>query len=122
MNEIEAGLVDANAAELELPAPERGEADGSGDGASVEDGLGTVSGILVDREVGDDEAWSRQDAEFHGGEADGAAKSGGDQRGDAVLVAGDADERGKDQQGDEDENCRECQPESGVSPGPDLLV
>src|SRR5208337_4409524 len=68
-NEVQAGFVDADGADLKPSSPQREEANGGGDGAGVEDRLGAEFRVFVHSQVSEDKAGTRKQAEVDRGEA-----------------------------------------------------
>jgi hypothetical protein len=95
VDEIDAGVSEADGGELDAAAPERGDAEGGADGVGADDGFGAECGVFLDDQIFKDEAgkWEEVEADFV--EMDGAAEAVADAVGDALLIAIDADERRK---------------------------
>ena len=91
VDEVDAGVGEADGGELDAAAPEGAEAEGGADGVGADDGLGAEGGVFVDDEVFEGEAGEREEVEDDSVEVDGAAEAVADAGGDAVLVAVDAD-------------------------------
>ena len=100
MDEIDAGLGEADGGELDAAAPEGAEAEGGTDGVGPDDGLRAEGGVFVNDEVLECEAGERKEIEADFVEVDGAAEAVADAGGDAALVAVavDADVWGKQDQ------------------------
>ncbi len=108
IDEVDAGVGEADGGELEAAAPEGGDAEGGVDGVGADDGLVAEGGVFVDDEVFKGQAGEREEIEGDLVEVDGAAKAFADAVGDAALVAVETDQRRKqneekdDQTGEDD--------------------
>ncbi len=90
-DEVNAGVGQRDAGELDAAAPERTDAKVGADLAGAQDGLGAEGGGLIDHEVLQREAGDGQQIEADPVEVDGAAERGADVERDAALVAADVD-------------------------------
>ena len=99
------GSVKRDGGELDLAAPEGGDAQVGVDGHGADDGLVAEGGVLADDEVRDGEAGEGKEGEGDVVEMDGAAEALADAGGDAALVAVDADE-GRDEREEEKARSR----------------
>jgi len=98
VDEIDAGVGEADGGELDAAAPEGTDAEGGADGVGADDWLGAEGGVFIDDEVFEREAGEREEIEDDSVEVDGAAEAVADAGGDASLVAIDADVWGKQDQ------------------------
>ena len=92
-DEVDAGVGQDDAGELDVFAPERAEAKVCANLAGAQDGLGAEGGVLIDHEVLQRDAGDGQQIEADPVEVDGAAERGADVARDAALVAADVDVR-----------------------------
>ena len=93
MDEVDAGVGEADGGELEAAAPEGGDAEGGVDDVGADDGLVAEGGVFVDDEVFEREAGEREEIEGDLVEVDGAAEALANAVGDAALIAVEADKR-----------------------------
>ena len=114
-DEVDAGVGQRDAGELDAAAPERTDANVGADLAGAQDGLGAEGGVLIDHEVLQREAGDGQQIEADPVEVDGAAERGADIARDAALVAADVDVRRKkrEQQKGEDGTEDSDEPAAG---------
>ena len=96
MDEIDAGVGEADGGEFDAAPPERAEAQGGADGVGTNDRLGAKGRVFVDDEIFEGEARKGKEIEADLVEMDGAAEAVADAVGDALLIAVDADERRKE--------------------------
>ena len=108
VDEIDAGIGEADGGELDAAAPEGADAEGGADGVGADDGLGAEGGVFVDDEIFEGEAGEREEVEADFVEMDGAAEAVADAVGDALLIAIDADERREE---DEEKDRQGCEGE-----------
>ena len=100
--EVDAGIVEVDAADFEPLTPERGKAQEDGDGGRAEERLGSEAGVFLYGEVVNGEARQREDFKVHGAEVDGVSEAAREAVGDGAVVAADVDER-QQKPGDDDE-------------------
>ncbi len=105
VDEVDAGVREADGGELDAAAPEGADAKGGADGGGADDRLGAEGGVFVDDEVLEREAGERQEIETDPVEMNGAAEAVADAVGDAPLIAIDADERGKKDEEKDHQGC-----------------
>ena len=108
VDEVDAGVGEADGGELDAAAPEGADAEGGADGVGADDGLGAEGGVFVDDEVFESEAGEREEVQADPVEMDGAAEAVADAVGDALLIAIDADER---REQDEEKDRQGCEGE-----------
>ena len=63
VDEVDAGVGEADGGELDAAAPEGADAEGGADRVGADDGLGAEGGVLVDDEVLEGEAGEREEVE-----------------------------------------------------------
>ena len=97
VDEVDAGLVEADGGEFYAPGPEGADAKGGSDGTGTDDRLGAEGGVFADNQIFKGEAGEREQIEGDAVEMDGAAEAVADAGSDAALEAVDADE-GRDEQ------------------------
>ncbi len=93
VDEVDAGIGEADGGELDAATPEGADAQGGSDGVSADDRLGTECGVFVNDEIFENEAGEGQEIQADLIKMNGAAEAVADAVGDAPLVAIDADER-----------------------------
>ena len=93
VDEVDAGVGEADGGELDAAAPEGADAKGGADGVGADDGLGAECWIFLDDEIFENEAGEGKEVQADFVEVDGAAEAVADAVGDALLIAIDADER-----------------------------
>ena len=109
VDEVDAGVGEADGGELEAAAPEGGDAEGGVDDVGADDGLVAEGWVFVDDEVFKGEAGEREEVEGDLVEVDGAAEAFAYAVGDAALIAVEADERREDnEEEDGDSGERRC--------------
>jgi hypothetical protein len=104
VNEVDAGVSEADGGEFDASAPERADTQGGTDGVGADDRLGAESGVFVDDESFEGEAGKGEEIQAYLVEMDGAAEAGADAVGDALLIAIDADERREENEEKEDKS------------------
>ncbi len=75
MDEVDAGVGEADGGELDVAAPEGAEAEGGADGVGADDGLVAEGGVFADDEVLEGEAGEREEVERDVVEVDGTAEA-----------------------------------------------
>jgi hypothetical protein len=105
VDEIDAGVGEADGRELDPAAPQGGDAQGGADGVGADDRFGTEGGVFVDNQIVEDEAGEREQIEAHSVEMDRAAEAVADTVGDALLIAIHADERREKDQKKDRQRC-----------------
>jgi hypothetical protein len=108
MDEIDAGVGEADGGELDAAAPEGADAKGGTDGVGADNGFGAKGGVFVNDEIFEDEAGEGEEVEADFVEMNGAAEAVADAVGDALLIAIDADER---REKDEEKDRQGCEGE-----------
>jgi hypothetical protein len=108
VNEIDAGIGEADGGELDATAPEGAEAKGGADGVGANDRFGAEGGVFVDDQIFENEAGKREEVQADPVEMDGAAETVADAAGDAALIAVDADER---REKGKEKNCQSSESE-----------
>jgi hypothetical protein len=106
VNEIDAGVAEADGGELDAATPEGADAKRSADGVGTDDGLGTEGRIFVDDEIIEGEAGEREEIQADLVEVDGAAEAVTDAISDALLITIEANER-REQNEEKDRQGRE---------------
>ena len=104
-HQVEAGLIHADLADLQMSAPKGKEPDGGGDRAGMEKRLAAELGIFVDGEVVENKTWPGQQAHAHLRKAHRPSQRGRHEAGDARLVSADRDQ-GRHQQHSQDDHER----------------
>ena len=105
VDEVDAGVKEGDAGELDVAPPEGGEAEAGADLVGADDRLIAKGGVFIDDEIFNGEAGRGEHGEGDGVEVDGAAERGGDAGGDLAAEAIHADERrqhGEQNQREED--------------------
>jgi hypothetical protein len=92
MDEVDAGVGEADGGELEAAAPEGADAEGRVDGSGADDGLVAEGGVFVDDEVFEGEAGEREEIQGYPIQMDGTAEAFADACCDALLIAIETDE------------------------------
>jgi hypothetical protein len=113
VDEIDAGVGEADGGELYTAAPEGADAERGADGVGADDGFGAEGGVFLDDEVFEDEAGEGEEVKADFVEMDGAAQAVADGVGDALLIAIDADQR-REQHEEKDRQCREGEVEKAA--------
>ena len=103
--EVEAGLVEGDARDLQPAAPERHDAKRRGDAGALQDRLRAEARGRVHDEVGDLYAGARQQLQRDAGDLDRMPERSGEAGGDLALVAADVDERRQHQSRDQQEDA-----------------
>jgi hypothetical protein len=106
VDEVDAGVSEADGGEFDASAPERADTQSGTDGVGADDRLGAEGGVFVDDEFFEGEAGEWEKIQAYLVEMDRAAEAGADAVGDALLIAVDADER-REQNEEEDDKSRE---------------
>ncbi len=98
-HQVQAGLIHANAIDLQPPPPEREDSNRRNHRLSRQDRFSPEIGVFADREIVQHKARTRQQTQLHAGHIDRPSHGAGHQGRNPALIAADVDERRKHHRG-----------------------